>query len=223
MSLGGASKPPPPPYREPLPGSAFAVVTSAARPSVITQAPRKEIGSNQENRSRFGAASALGVSKGKLQYQSTSWLLGISNCNFISKLIRKFLLLLLFSLRFRINFHDRSRHRWTFPTFTRRRLYASIRETVTTNRWARVDRNIQIESKIAISIANCPNQIASIDLTISDNYTDNWRKARPTQANHQCGNVGWRSFCKGIGRNMEKTPGSGAHSSITVVGVFDRN
>lgn len=71
MSLGGASKPPPPPYREPLPGSAFAAVNSSARPSVITQAPRKDIGSNQENRSRFGMASALGVSKGKAFGQST--------------------------------------------------------------------------------------------------------------------------------------------------------
>lgn len=38
---------PPPPYREPLPGSTFSTVT---RPSVITQAPKREIISNQENK-----------------------------------------------------------------------------------------------------------------------------------------------------------------------------
>lgn len=45
-----SSKPrsPPPPYREPLPGSTFAS-TLAARPSVITQAPKREPISNQEN------------------------------------------------------------------------------------------------------------------------------------------------------------------------------
>lgn len=42
-----ATKPPPPPYREPLPGSQFSAI--AARPSVITQAPKREIISNQEN------------------------------------------------------------------------------------------------------------------------------------------------------------------------------
>lgn len=45
MSL--SSKPPPPPYREPLPGSAFALVSGVARPSVITQAPRKDIERNR--------------------------------------------------------------------------------------------------------------------------------------------------------------------------------
>lgn len=38
--------PPPPPYREPLPGSTFSAMT---RPSVITQAPKREVISNQEN------------------------------------------------------------------------------------------------------------------------------------------------------------------------------
>lgn len=41
------SKPPPPPYREPLPGSQFSTM---ARPSVITQAPKRELSSNQENK-----------------------------------------------------------------------------------------------------------------------------------------------------------------------------
>lgn len=47
MSVTAAAKPPPPPYREPLPGSQFSAI--AARPSVITQAPKREIISNQEN------------------------------------------------------------------------------------------------------------------------------------------------------------------------------
>lgn len=47
MSVTSAAKPPPPPYREPLPGSQFSTI--AARPSVITQAPKREILSNQEN------------------------------------------------------------------------------------------------------------------------------------------------------------------------------
>lgn len=64
MSLG-SSKPPPPPYREPLPGSAFAAVSGAARPSVITQAPRKEIPSNQENTNRFSSPNAYGVATGE--------------------------------------------------------------------------------------------------------------------------------------------------------------
>lgn len=46
MSVGG-SKPPPPPYRDPLPGSTFCTMS---RPSVITQAPKREIISNQENK-----------------------------------------------------------------------------------------------------------------------------------------------------------------------------
>lgn len=45
MSVG-ASKPPPPPYRDPLPGSTFSIMS---RPSVITQAPKREISPNQEN------------------------------------------------------------------------------------------------------------------------------------------------------------------------------
>lgn len=49
MSVG-ASKPPPPPYREPLPGSTYNVMS---RPSVITQAPKREIISNQENKDRL--------------------------------------------------------------------------------------------------------------------------------------------------------------------------
>lgn len=49
MSVTAAASaiPPPPPYREPLPGSQFSAI--AARPSVITQAPKREIISNQEN------------------------------------------------------------------------------------------------------------------------------------------------------------------------------
>lgn len=47
MSVG-ASKPPPPPYRDPLPGSTFC--TTMSRPSVITQAPKREVISNQENK-----------------------------------------------------------------------------------------------------------------------------------------------------------------------------
>ncbi|XP_055317040.1 uncharacterized protein DDB_G0290587 [Sitodiplosis mosellana] len=46
MSVG-ASKPPPPPYRDPLPGSTFCTMS---RPSVITQAPKREVISNQENK-----------------------------------------------------------------------------------------------------------------------------------------------------------------------------
>lgn len=46
MSVG-SSKPPPPPYRDPLPGSTFSAMS---RPSVITQAPKREITSNQENK-----------------------------------------------------------------------------------------------------------------------------------------------------------------------------
>lgn len=47
MSVGGATKPPPPPYRDPLPGSTFCTMS---RPSVITQAPKREVISNQENK-----------------------------------------------------------------------------------------------------------------------------------------------------------------------------
>lgn len=66
MSL--SSKPPPPPYREPLPGSAFAVVRSLNRPSVITQAPRKDLESNQENHSRLdsGSSGPVNYSRGKI-------------------------------------------------------------------------------------------------------------------------------------------------------------
>lgn len=46
-AAAAATKPPPPPYREPLPGSQFSAI--AARPSVITQAPKREACSNQEN------------------------------------------------------------------------------------------------------------------------------------------------------------------------------
>lgn len=46
MSVG-VSKPPPPPYRDPLPGSTFCTMS---RPSVITQAPKREVISNQENK-----------------------------------------------------------------------------------------------------------------------------------------------------------------------------
>lgn len=46
MSVG-ALKPPPPPYRDPLPGSTFSILS---RPSVITQAPKRETSSNQENK-----------------------------------------------------------------------------------------------------------------------------------------------------------------------------
>lgn len=45
MSVHAVKQPPPPPYREPLPGSTFSVMQ---RPSVITQAPKREI--NQENK-----------------------------------------------------------------------------------------------------------------------------------------------------------------------------
>lgn len=47
MSVGAATKPPPPPYRDPLPGSTFCTMS---RPSVITQAPKREVISNQENK-----------------------------------------------------------------------------------------------------------------------------------------------------------------------------
>ncbi|KAJ6649462.1 hypothetical protein Bhyg_04698 [Pseudolycoriella hygida] len=46
---------PPPPYREPLPGSTFA--TTLARPSVITQAPKREIISNRENKDTIASES----------------------------------------------------------------------------------------------------------------------------------------------------------------------
>lgn len=45
MSVGSSK--PPPPYRDPLPGSTFSTMS---RPSVITQAPKREITSNQENK-----------------------------------------------------------------------------------------------------------------------------------------------------------------------------
>ncbi|XP_037032069.1 uncharacterized protein LOC119071298 isoform X2 [Bradysia coprophila] len=48
MSVPSKPRTPPPPYREPLPGSTFA--TTLARPSVITQAPKREIISNRENK-----------------------------------------------------------------------------------------------------------------------------------------------------------------------------
>lgn len=47
MSVGSSKPPPPPPYRDPLPGSTFSTMS---RPSVITQAPKREITSNQENK-----------------------------------------------------------------------------------------------------------------------------------------------------------------------------
>lgn len=53
MSVSSATKPPPPPYREPLPGSQFAAHNHshlASRPSVITQAPKREaMAANHEN------------------------------------------------------------------------------------------------------------------------------------------------------------------------------
>lgn len=49
MSVPSKPRTPPPPYREPLPGSTFAS-TLAHRPSVITQAPKREIISNRENK-----------------------------------------------------------------------------------------------------------------------------------------------------------------------------
>lgn len=62
MTVTSISKPPPP-YREPLPGSTFLTLNVAipqtspnitmARPSVITQAPKREIASNQENKDNF--------------------------------------------------------------------------------------------------------------------------------------------------------------------------
>lgn len=49
LDMSVSAKPPPPPYREPLPGSTFA--NTLARPSVITQAPKREIPiANQENK-----------------------------------------------------------------------------------------------------------------------------------------------------------------------------
>lgn len=47
---------PPPPYREPLPGSTFSTVT---RPSVITQAPKREIISNQENKESLSPKKSI--------------------------------------------------------------------------------------------------------------------------------------------------------------------
>lgn len=55
MSVGAATKPPPPPYRDPLPGSTFCTMS---RPSVITQAPKREVISNQENKERALPPSA---------------------------------------------------------------------------------------------------------------------------------------------------------------------
>lgn len=40
MTLTGKPRSPPPPYREPLPGSNFA---TTPRPSVITQAPKRDL------------------------------------------------------------------------------------------------------------------------------------------------------------------------------------
>lgn len=49
MSVSSKPRTPPPPYREPLPGSTFA--NTLARPSVITQAPKRDvISGNQENK-----------------------------------------------------------------------------------------------------------------------------------------------------------------------------
>lgn len=55
MSVGG-TKPPPPPYRDPLPGSTFCAMS---RPSVITQAPKREVISNQENKESPKRAMAM--------------------------------------------------------------------------------------------------------------------------------------------------------------------
>lgn len=52
MSLTSKPRTPPPPYREPLPGSTYAAIS--ARPSVITQAPKRDFVGNKignDNRS----------------------------------------------------------------------------------------------------------------------------------------------------------------------------
>lgn len=54
MSVGGSK--PPPPYRDPLPGSTFSILS---RPSVITQAPKRGISSNQENKESLEKPLAL--------------------------------------------------------------------------------------------------------------------------------------------------------------------
>lgn len=59
MSVGAATKPPPPPYRDPLPGSTFC--TAMSRPSVITQAPKREIISNQENKESPSAKKPMAI------------------------------------------------------------------------------------------------------------------------------------------------------------------
>lgn len=59
MSVGAATKPPPPPYRDPLPGSTFC--TAMSRPSVITQAPKREIISNQENKELSSAKKPMAI------------------------------------------------------------------------------------------------------------------------------------------------------------------
>lgn len=47
VSPSSSPPPPPPPYREPLPGSIYSPM---ARPSVITQAPKREVTANQEDK-----------------------------------------------------------------------------------------------------------------------------------------------------------------------------
>lgn len=59
MSVGATTKPPPPPYRDPLPGSTFC--TAMSRPSVITQAPKREIISNQENKELSSAKKPMAI------------------------------------------------------------------------------------------------------------------------------------------------------------------
>lgn len=67
---------PPPPYREPLPGSTFA--NALARPSVITQAPKREavrmsVDANQENKDQTTIGKFSGYSENdilKLTFQN---------------------------------------------------------------------------------------------------------------------------------------------------------
>lgn len=50
MSVSTKPRSPPPPYREPLPGSTYA--TALARPSVITQAPKREMPTSRDRDSK---------------------------------------------------------------------------------------------------------------------------------------------------------------------------
>lgn len=62
MSVSAGAKLPPPPYREPLPGSQF---TALARPSVITQAPKREPKSDRENKDHLKKIVNLEASAGR--------------------------------------------------------------------------------------------------------------------------------------------------------------